>query len=125
MLWLPAFVDPKPVRGVPADNFLEFDIDVARDIFDGPGFSVVAQRYFRSGFDAPFCKTDAIAEGGEQPTIVAQREDGRSRTGGAFPAEERNPNSAAAGMLIHEQSQENSGLAHGGFECCGFGSALE
>src|SRR5262249_31096471 len=95
------------------------------DGFDRARLAVLARGNFCARLDAPLCRADAVTNAGVQRAVVAEREYGRRAAGRAFAAEEGHPYPAAAGVLIDEQAQPETGRLHGRLQGGALFAALE
>src|SRR5258708_1480012 len=97
--WFPAIVNPKPIRRVAPDRLIERLIHVAHDRLGLARSAIFVGCDFRSRFDAPVRRCDAITNSSVQSAVIAQRENCRRRGGGTLVAQKRNPQTAASLML--------------------------
>ncbi len=102
----PSAVDPEPVRGVLEDSGFEGGVHIADDVRYFAGLSIgQAGGDFLARLDMPAGEACAVADGGEEGALVAEREHGGGGGGGAGMAEEGAEEAAAAAVLIGEQAE--------------------
>jgi hypothetical protein len=103
---------PEPVCGIASHGRLKRSVDVQRNSLHGTRPTVIARWDFVADFDTPPAQSHAIANRGVERSLITQREHGRGGAGGTVVPEKREPQTAIARVLIGEQSQQESGVAH-------------
>src|SRR5437016_4361155 len=122
---LPAFMDPKPVGRVAANRCLKGLVHIEHDLFGGSALAILFGGNFVAELDSPLGQSGAVADSRVERRFVAQGKNRWRSSGRTDLAEEWNPYSADARMLVGEQSQDQSLAAHGLTQGFAFAAALE
>jgi hypothetical protein len=105
---------PKPIGRIAPNRLFKSTVDINHDGGGGPRLAVFKSWNFRACLDTPAGQAYAVANARVQAATVSQSEDCRGGRRRTVMSQERQAQTAFAGILVGEEAQDNARLVHEG-----------